>query len=192
MNTNVFESGATSAPANNLVLSVMNDGDIYTDRVHCGYAMLQGAHHKTSFSELVKNEAKKQRATGSKFKALEIGEAAKLVKAQTIAHCLELMREEYNGEKIEATARRWFDKVNGNSYFSVRVIIPTISGSRWLIIPFKYGYGNQWEYETVSTLRKMGFFADKPENAFRSELNITLNDTGYGLKKNMYTSEYYI
>ena len=90
MNKSTFETGATTHGANNLILSVLNDGDIYEVRTHCGFAMLQGISPSFGFSELVKNEVMKQRATGSKFNARDIKEARELIIKDTLKHCLEL------------------------------------------------------------------------------------------------------
>lgn len=184
-----FETGASTAAANNLVLSVLNDGAAYETRKNCGFAELQGAKHgRHSFAELVRNEAAKQRASGSKFSAAAISEAAGLVRAQTIAHCLEIIREEWDGGRITVFGRKWRDNVNGNTYFSARVVIPTAAGARWVSIPFQYGYGDQWQWEAVKVLRKIGFFADKPERvAPRYELPLDFTFEGLHLKKNMYS-----
>lgn len=67
---------ATTAAANSIMLSVLNDGTIYKDRMHCGFAMLQGSSHRMPFRDLANNEAIKQRREfGSKFRAAEISEA---------------------------------------------------------------------------------------------------------------------
>lgn len=51
-------------------------------------------------------------------------------------------------ERIEIKAKEWFDKANGNSYFSARIYI---NDKEAAILPFQYGYGdhyidmaNQW------------------------------------------------
>ena len=44
-------------------------------------------------------------------------------------------------------ARIWFDKVNGNSYYSLRIVPPVpytnVVGDKWewFIVPFTYGHG---------------------------------------------------
>jgi len=46
---------------------------------------------------------------------------------------------------IDVTAKEWFDKINGNSYFSARVV--TDFGTRaekTYYIPFEYGYGDYY------------------------------------------------
>ena len=47
-------------------------------------------------------------------------------------------------------AKEWFDKVNGNSYFSARIFID----GKVLYLPFQYGYGNQYEQEALKELKK--------------------------------------
>lgn len=55
---------------------------------------------------------------------------------------------------IDITAKQWFDKVNGNSYFSA---IATVNfGTPEAIeikIPFQYGYGSQYEYTAFKALQ---------------------------------------
>lgn len=191
--SNTFETGAKTAGANNLVLSVLNDGAVYPDRLHCGFAMLQGATHRVSFREIVSAEALKQRLMGGKFKAAEISDAAKLVQAQTIQHCLELIRDNYDPSRnIEVTGRKWRDNINGNTYFSCWVRIPQIDiGHRSISIPFQYGYGDQWQYEAVRTLRAIGLFADLDERTtLNLELPINFNFEGAMLKRFMYDGIY--
>lgn len=49
--------------------------------------------------------------------------------------------------------KTWFDKVNGNSYFSARV---EIDGKEVARIPFQYGYGDQYLFEAGQALIKAG------------------------------------
>ena len=172
-----YETGAKTAASNNLVLSVLNDGAIYNTRKHCGFALLQGINTAITIKDLVKNEAQKQRLTGSKFTLSDIKNAADLIHAETIGHCLELIRDEYLGNEITAHGRRWFDKVNGNSYFSVNVKI----GKHAINIPFQYGYGSQWESETNHILNKIGITT-------RQKINFI--DSGYMTKKMMFEGLY--
>ena len=182
-----FETGATSAQANNLVISVLTDGSVYEDRKHCGFAMLQGANHRLSFADLVKSEANKQRREfGSKFQAKHISEAIKLLQAQTIGDCLEIIAGEWSGQYISATCRRWWDKVNGNSYFSVHLSIPRENGWRSLNIPFQYG--SHWEDVTVDTLRIIGL--DLPKANYNSELPIYFIDEKWCNKRDAYHGIY--
>lgn len=205
MNTQ-FETGATNSATNNLVLSVLNDGQVYQDRLHCGFAMLQGTNHRMTFKDIVTAEANKQRREfGSKFKPQEITEAVKLVKADTIEHCIELIKDNTNGV-ISASCRRWFDKANGNSYFSVKITFPNIDDKgnvtfKWIAIPFQYGYGSQWQYEVINLLVKYGFIPPlkKYENGntdygylsdYEQKGIVYWKDEGYGFKRDMYDGIY--
>lgn len=50
--------------------------------------------------------------------------------------------------------REWFDKVNGNSYFSARI---WVDGGQVAILPFQYGYGDQYLYEAQKKLLELGY-----------------------------------
>jgi hypothetical protein len=50
-----------------------------------------------------------------------------------------------------AITKEYFDKVNGNSYFSTR--IEDVENDRMYILPFQYGYGTQSEYETKKVIK---------------------------------------
>lgn len=197
-----FETGATNSATNNLVLSVLNNGQVYQDRLHCGFAMLQGANHRITFKDIVTDEANKQhREFGSKFKPQEITEAVKLVKADTILHCIEIMRDNAKG-CIRASCRRWFDKINGNSYFSVWLTIPqNDSSNRYIGIPMQYGYSSQWQYEVINLLAKYDFIPPlkKYENGntdygylsdYEKNGIVYWKDEGYGLKRDIYDGIY--
>lgn len=189
MQNNTFETGATSHQANNLILSVMNDGEVYKDRLHCGFALLQGATHRINFLELTRNEASKQRLGGSKFTASHIKEASGIIQALTLEGCKESYLNEWDANKqIIVTGRKWFDKVNGNTYFSCWVQVPTDAGFKSFCIPRQYGYGDQWQFDAVSILRKLGFFKDDTRQ--RWELPIIFSDRGFMLKRDMFQGLY--
>lgn len=178
MNQSTFETGATTAGANNLVLSVMSDGAVYEDRKHVLFAALQGASHRgLTIREIVAREAAKQRATGSKFKAAEISEAARIVFDQTKTAVLEIIRDKWDGGAILCTGRKWWDKVNGNTYFSARIEIPIEGGWHSITVPYQYGYGSHWEHECERVLTRIGF----PDN-----LPLKFTDTAYMRKRDMY------
>ena len=44
-------------------------------------------------------------------------------------------------ETLTIIGRRWFDRVNGNTYFSARAIV---DGKEEAYIPYEYGYGDQY------------------------------------------------
>ena len=59
---------------------------------------------------------------------------------------------------IDVTAKEWRDKVNGNSYFAGKVTINyAMPDEKTFVMPFQYGYGEQYLYESGATLRRNGF-----------------------------------
>jgi hypothetical protein len=57
--------------------------------------------------------------------------------------------------------REWFDKVNGNSYFSARI---WVDGGQVAILPFQYGYGDQFIYEAQKKLLELGYLPQQGKN----------------------------
>ncbi len=53
--------------------------------------------------------------------------------------------------------REWFDKVNGNSYFSARL---WVDGGQVAILTFQYGYGDQYLYEAHRKLIELGYLVE--------------------------------
>lgn len=51
-------------------------------------------------------------------------------------------------------SKEWFDRVNGNSYFSSRI---EIDGKLVAILPFQYGYGSHSENVAAKKLHELGF-----------------------------------
>jgi len=59
---------------------------------------------------------------------------------------------------IDIIAREWFDRVNGNSYFSAQITLNYGMKDATLIkVPFQYGYGTHYETVCKSTLIKKGY-----------------------------------
>lgn len=59
---------------------------------------------------------------------------------------------------IDIQAKEWFDKVNGNSYFSaVATIDFGKETEKQINIPFQYGYGDHYIYQTFHELQTGGF-----------------------------------
>jgi len=54
--------------------------------------------------------------------------------------------------KFTATAARWFDKVNGNTYHSVR--ITRHRDGKTIYCPFQYGYGDQYRYTALDAMAR--------------------------------------
>ena len=185
-----YETGAESRGANNLVLSVMNDGAVYKDRMHVITAMLQGSTHGShTIITIVHNEARNQRLNGSKFPARDISEAVRLIAEQSIEHWKEIIVSDWNGEPITIEGRKWWDKVNGNTYFSCRVSIPSNCGVRWFSVPSQYGYGDHWKHEAVDVLRRVGFDIIEYRH-MGNPTKLIFDDRGYGLKRHMFEGKY--
>jgi hypothetical protein len=59
---------------------------------------------------------------------------------------------------IFVEAREWFDKVNGNTYFSARVFV---NGKLEGYLPLQLGYESQFEYEATKWLLDNGFIRER-------------------------------
>ena len=56
---------------------------------------------------------------------------------------------------IDVNAKEWFDKINGNSYFSGTITLNYgMNSEETFLMPFQYGYGSQYEYEAQMTLNQ--------------------------------------
>ena len=54
---------------------------------------------------------------------------------------------------IDINAKEWFDRINGNSYFSGLVIIDFgMKSEEIFLMPYQYGYGSQYEQEAKAIL----------------------------------------
>ena len=79
-----------------------------------------------------------------------------------------------NKYKYIAITKEWFDRINGNSYFSVQ--IEDIEKDITYKLPFQYGYGSQSEFTVKKFLGWEGFNSDLPikfikiENCLKREV----------------------
>jgi hypothetical protein len=96
------------------------------------------------------------------------------------------------GNKIERSlfveARLWFDKVNGNTYFTARV---WVDGNFVLSLPFQYGYDHQYLYEANKQLINAGYlpteFEGKPLHIAREAYKFDYYySESYGKKSEMF------
>jgi len=47
---------------------------------------------------------------------------------------------------IDINAKEWFDKINGNSYFSGEIVLNFgMKTEKTLFMPFQYGYGDHYQ-----------------------------------------------
>jgi hypothetical protein len=61
---------------------------------------------------------------------------------------------------VDIIAKEWRDEVNGNSYYSMRVIIDMyLESEKVHLIPFTYGYGDSYLYEATSLLTSKGLLS---------------------------------
>lgn len=61
------------------------------------------------------------------------------------------MKSLHKKDTVTVIGRRWFDRVNGNTYHSCTVLI---NGEEVGRNEFEYGYGSQWEYTGLELLKK--------------------------------------
>lgn len=61
-----------------------------------------------------------------------------------------------NEKKFTVIAKRWFDKVNGNTYHSVRCI--RHKDNAICVGPFQYGYGNHYKQTALAMMAKANWF----------------------------------
>lgn len=58
---------------------------------------------------------------------------------------------------LDIAAKEWFDKVNGNSYHSVRVTINYgMPDEMTIYCPFTYGYGDHYQQTAFSAIQAFG------------------------------------
>lgn len=61
---------------------------------------------------------------------------------------------------IDLIAKQWFDKVNGNSYFSAQITIDFgTDKEKTFFMPFQYGYGSHYEYEAKNLLTEFNLIS---------------------------------
>jgi hypothetical protein len=59
---------------------------------------------------------------------------------------------------IDVNAKEWFDKVNGNSYFSAEIVINYGQpDAQTIVLPFQYGYGDAYIYAALRELKDAGY-----------------------------------
>ena len=55
---------------------------------------------------------------------------------------------------ITIIGRRWFDKINGNTYFSA---VGLVNGELKIEINYEYGYGNTYQHRVGNELDRLGY-----------------------------------
>ena len=83
---------------------------------------------------------------------------------------------------IVVEGRKWFDKINGNTYHSANVIVTMDRDVKVLKVPYQYGYGDQYLQSAFDELEKAGFLkleryksgASEPPWRWAEEHGVTL------------------
>jgi hypothetical protein len=61
---------------------------------------------------------------------------------------------------LDINAKEWFDKVNGNSYFSAQIVIDyDLPTYKKYFLPFQYGYGDFFQWQSLKHLQELGLVA---------------------------------
>ena len=60
-------------------------------------------------------------------------------------------------KSITIFGKRWFDRINGNTYFSS---VGLVNNKEAVKIPYEYGYGDHYIDRTFQELEKAGFIDD--------------------------------
>jgi len=84
--------------------------------------------------------------------------------------------------KIIISAKEWYDKVNGNSYFAAKIELE----NETLFIPFSYGYEEAYLHEAIDLLIKANYLPATVQNAWTlkkycNDNNIVLH---YAIQRN--------
>ena len=86
-------------------------------------------------------------------------------------------------KQITIIGRRWFDKVNGNTYFSSKIYV---NNELVHTIGMTYGYGDQYEQNSLLWLKENGYI--KP-NLMRFEIREKyklVSEVSDGLKRDLF------
>jgi hypothetical protein len=62
------------------------------------------------------------------------------------------------GENITIVGKRWFDRINGNTYFSAMAFI---NSDQVVKIPYEYGYGDHYIDRIFDEMEKAGYCPDR-------------------------------
>lgn len=74
-------------------------------------------------------------------------------------------------QTIDLTAKEWFDKTAGNSYFSARMVINwQLPGEQTIYLPFQYGYGDHYKDVAMNELIKRKLIPEYDTDAHRIAL----------------------
>jgi len=73
---------------------------------------------------------------------------------------------------IDIQSKEWFDKVNGNSYFSSQITLNFgMKNQQNIFLPFQYGYGDHSYYMAGQELSRLKLIKPDPKSMFFSLWN---------------------
>ena len=85
---------------------------------------------------------------------------------------------------IDVNAKHWFDRVNGNSYFSAEVVTNYgQADAQTFILPFQYGYVDAYLYASLKELNERGLIGATNTADLRDEGIILRNHIEKNCKK---------
>jgi hypothetical protein len=74
----------------------------------------------------------------------------------------------YKIKSLDIQAKEYFDKVNGNSYFSAIITLNFgLNDQKNINIPFQYGYGTFYEYAALQKLQSENFISGKVQTLWK-------------------------
>lgn len=74
--------------------------------------------------------------------------------------------KKYNIKTIDIHAKEWFDRVNGNSYFSAIINLNYgLKDCKTIGLPYQYGYGSQYISEALRVLKDEGYIISQDTNS---------------------------
>lgn len=78
--------------------------------------------------------------------------------------------------KFIVIAKKWFDKVNGNTYHSVRCV--RVRDNAVVVGAFQYGYGEQYKQTALAMMAKAGWMPGIEYQDFDKQFSYE-RETGY-------------
>lgn len=96
-------------------------------------------------------------------------------------------------KSITVLGRRWFDRINGNTYCSAKILI---NGKPALVVPWEYGYGDHYldlagqALEKKLGIKKYPYSGTMPLWRYCEERKIAFHyEVADGLKRDLYTEK---
>lgn len=176
----------------NLHLSVINDSASYEARKHAAFKHIEGAsslqEYRAAIRAICTTMAHQEKQKfGTTTTSTDMRRCVDYVCAYMLDHAWEFFNL-MPGSKIRAAIRRWFDRANGNSYFSAMVFVHCDDGpTRAFVIPYQYGYGSHPEWTVYNECIKRGIIADPGEHyRYPSSEQFDFEDQGYMQKNRMF------